>query len=245
MLKQFRISIHQCIFFLFVLFVLFEGWYCKYSSQRSNIEGTICNKYFFNFWNENGFIETVQVILVLSALILSVNFFFKSRIKIEKFFILFFSIGLFYYFGEEISWGQHYFYFKTPDILIDLNNQKEFNLHNISNLFDQLPRSLVFIFCGFSFILNSINEKIIGFKLQYKYLMLPNKNLAYTSILLLFISLPDFINNKFDLQIYNLIENYIYELLTFNYIRLSELQELIFSFYFYNYMIELKKKIQT
>ena len=120
MLKQFRISVHQRIFFLFVLFVLFEGWYCKYSSQRSNIEGTICNKYFVNFWNENGFIETVQVILVLSALILSVNFFFRSRIKIEKFFILFFSIGLFYYFGEEISWGQHYFHFKTPDILIDL-----------------------------------------------------------------------------------------------------------------------------
>ena len=244
MFTQFRITIYQYIFFLFVLFVLFEGWYCKYSSQRSNIEDTICNKYFFNFWNENGFIETAQVVLVLSTLILSINFFFRSQIKIEKMFFLFFSIGLFYYFGEEISWGQHYLYFKTPEILIDLNNQKEFNLHNISNLFDQLPRSLVFIFCGFSFFLNSINEKIIGFKLQYKYLLLPSKNLAYTSALLLFISLPDFINDRFNLQLYNLIGNYFYELVTFNYIRLSELQELIFSFYFFNYIVELKKRVQ-
>ena len=76
-------------------------------------------------------------------------------------------------------------------------------------------------------------------------LILPNNNLAYTSILLLIISIPNFINDKLNLELYNYIGNYYYELLTFNFIRLSELQELIFAFYFLNYMIEFKKNIQT
>ena len=32
--------------------------------------------------------------------------------------------------GEEISWGQRIFGFATPGFLLDVNNQKEFNVHN-------------------------------------------------------------------------------------------------------------------
>ncbi len=35
--------------------------------------------------------------------------------------------------GEELSWGQHIFGFATPDFLMHLNDQKEFNVHNIAN----------------------------------------------------------------------------------------------------------------
>lgn len=34
--------------------------------------------------------------------------------------------------GEEISWGQRIFGFATPDFLMDVNNQGEFNVHNIN-----------------------------------------------------------------------------------------------------------------
>ncbi len=34
--------------------------------------------------------------------------------------------------GEEISWGQRIFGFATPDFLLPLNRQQEFNVHNIS-----------------------------------------------------------------------------------------------------------------
>ncbi len=33
--------------------------------------------------------------------------------------------------GEEISWGQRIFGFSTPDSLIEINRQSEFNIHNI------------------------------------------------------------------------------------------------------------------
>ena len=35
--------------------------------------------------------------------------------------------------GEEISWGQRIFGFATPDFLMPLNAQQEFNVHNIAN----------------------------------------------------------------------------------------------------------------
>ena len=34
--------------------------------------------------------------------------------------------------GEEISWGQRIFGFATPDLLMTLNEQKEFTVHNIA-----------------------------------------------------------------------------------------------------------------
>ena len=36
--------------------------------------------------------------------------------------------------GEEISWGQRIFGFATPDFLLPLNHQKEFNVHNIISI---------------------------------------------------------------------------------------------------------------
>lgn len=35
-------------------------------------------------------------------------------------------------FGEELSWGQHYLKFSTPAAIEGLNQQEEFNLHNLS-----------------------------------------------------------------------------------------------------------------
>ena len=250
MFKNNKISKLQYIFFIFLFSLLFEGYYCKYSSQRTNSEGSICSKYFKDFWVETGFVETFQVVFILSALLLSIYLISKFKNNTERTFLCLISICLFYYFGEEISWGQHYLQFQSPDFFIKTNNQKEFNLHNISNLLDQLPRSVVFMICGFSSIYVILYEKLYKHKIVYRHWVLPDNNLIYVSIALLTVTLPDFVNDKLNLELYNHsvsiwgihLGNQIYELITFNYIRLSELQELIFSFYFFNYMISLKKK---
>ena len=44
------------------------------------------------------------------------------------------GIALLFAAGEEISWGQRIVGFSTPDFLMNLNFQKEFNLHNIPEL---------------------------------------------------------------------------------------------------------------
>ena len=40
------------------------------------------------------------------------------------------GIALLFFAGEESSWGQHIIGFATPNFLVDLNIQREFNIHN-------------------------------------------------------------------------------------------------------------------
>lgn len=42
------------------------------------------------------------------------------------------AIFFFVAFGEELSWGQHYFGFATPEAIEHLNQQEELNLHNLA-----------------------------------------------------------------------------------------------------------------
>lgn len=245
MFKNIKISKFQLFFLFLVVAIVFEGWFCKFSAYRTHAEGSICQKYLKNFWNENGFVETLQVIFLLCTIYMSTILSFKSKIQFEKFFLITITFALFYYLGEEISWGQHYLNFKTPELLNEINNQKEFNLHNISNLFDQLPRAIVLVICSTSFVFFLINKKFFIINEKFNYLILPNLNLIFISFLLIFVSFPDFIDTKLNLQLSKRLDNYFYELITLNFIRLSELQELIFTFYFLNYIIFLKKKISS
>ena len=45
------------------------------------------------------------------------------------------GIALVFIAGEEISWGQRVIGFATPEYLVGINDQEEFNVHNISNRF--------------------------------------------------------------------------------------------------------------
>ena len=46
------------------------------------------------------------------------------------------GIALLFFAGEESSWGQHIIGFATPNFLVDLNLQGEFNIHNIKAVYD-------------------------------------------------------------------------------------------------------------
>ena len=45
--------------------------------------------------------------------------------------IIAWALLMFVFMGEEISWGQRIFGFATPDALMAVNHQHEFNIHNI------------------------------------------------------------------------------------------------------------------
>tara|TARA_Y100000590_G_scaffold378543_1_gene445552 strand:- start:1165 stop:1911 length:747 start_codon:yes stop_codon:yes gene_type:complete len=233
------------LFFIFIILVLIEGFICKYTKLG------FCNQFFFsNFWKENGFIESIQCFLLLFAII----FIIKSRniYKHNKFintFLIIKTIALIYYLGEEISWGQHFFKWDTPIFFKDINIQKETNIHNISNLFDQLPRTLVIIWCGLIVpVILKLNKKYKIDSNLFK-ILCPDEKLKYLSLMLLIFFIPDFIVDRLGLHPGHVdafgqgIEASIYfDIFTFNYLRLSELHELIFTFYFFIYSIEIMKK---
>ena len=59
--------------------------------------------------------------------------------------IIFFCLGCTYIAGEEISWGQHIFYWDTPEYWAERNDQQETNLHNTSSWLDQKPKLLLLL----------------------------------------------------------------------------------------------------
>jgi len=202
-------------------------------------------------WNENGIIETLQVFFIIGTLfnvfiILKKNN-LKHSNKFFHYFLIFYFFCIFYYFLEEISWGQHYFSWETWDFFIKYNNQKETNIHNISNIFDQLPRSLLLIWCSVSFILYEFIKKK-GIKNIILDFILPSKDLRFISYLLIFFFIPDFLLGKLFsdpdyTQTFSINFTDIYNFLTFNFIRLSEYHEFIFTFYIFWHSIFYKKVI--
>ena len=107
-------------------------------------------------WFENGIIENLQIVFLILGSFYFYLFLKNNRninFKLSKMIYVLYFIGLLYYLFEEISWGQHLFKWNTPTLLFELNDQNETNLHNISNLFNQLPRNLILIWCSLTFLL--------------------------------------------------------------------------------------------
>lgn len=233
------------LFLIFIIFISYiQGYQCKY------IKPLICNMPIINsLFAENGLIENIQSLLLLISIFILVRGFkiFKND-NFLKIFILLKIIALTYYLGEEVSWGQHFFKWNTPEIFTELNNQNETNLHNISNLLDQLPRSLVILWCGFIPLFFYFFRKKLNFSNNLNLIILPSLKLLVVSLILLLFFLPDFIVDKMNLHPghhvdgKDVVEAKFYDILTFNFVeRLSEIQELIFCFYFFIYAIALSK----
>lgn len=202
-------------------------------------------------WNENGIIEYLQIFLLLASIFLLILFVKEKFVRInflEKLLIILYLLGLNYYFFEEISWGQHFFGWESSAFFLKINHQGETNLHNVSSIFNELPRNMLFVWCSLTFLW--IDK--ISFKRNFiRVFLFPNKNLKYISFLILFFFIPDFLIDKLNFVIESLIiqDNQkiiqtILNLISFNFIRLSELEELLFNIYILTHAYYLLKSRQ-
>ncbi len=254
-------SINFYFFNLFILFLVLEGIYSGFYYKVSALIDFIPFKNVASInpyiWNENGLVEIIQCIFLLLAIFYFFNFFKhlwpKYKNSYFAFFLIFYFTGLLYYFFEEISWGQHFFQWDSPKFFLDFNNQNETNLHNMSNLFNELPRTFLLIWCSFSFLtihLINKNKKLN----KYIIFIFPNKNLKKISFLLIFFFFPDLVIDKLNLHPGHPVDYTthirLYEIvdfLSFNFIRLSELHELIFDYYIlvHSYYLSKNNKIYS
>ena len=258
------------IFIFFTIFLLIEGFFYYYSHKLSYFcfnefaFTTECkkdysifeNKTGFNpyIWNENRVIEIIQVLFLFFTIIIfaSILKLIKKKVSDELFIYLIYLylICILYFFLEELSWGQHIFNWKSTSFFLINNNQGETNIHNISNLFDQLPRSLLLIWCIFPILIQKFISKIIRNEIYSKFVF-PSKELKYLSIILILFFLPDFIIDKMNLHPGHGIDTVqinksdVYDFISFQFIRLSEYQELIFTFYLLNHALFFKKYIYS
>jgi hypothetical protein len=94
-----------------------------------------------------GVVEQLTVILLLPGIVAGVAVYIHYRKALPNqllgFWVLMWILACIYFAGEEMSWGQWYFGWETPDSISALNDQQETNIHNISSWFDQKPKLLV------------------------------------------------------------------------------------------------------
>ena len=259
-----KIELLYSLFICLVVLLVYERFLCHnhginwgglatfYKSMYNHpVYNSLCIDNIFNnqnLWKEGNFVENLQAFLLFFSILLI--FFIAKKIKNKNITIYYFLIlqcgGLIFFLGEEISWGQHIFHWESPEIFLKNNKQEETNLHNISNLLNEYPRSLVLLWCSFSSIAIIIASKFYKID-KLKYLVVcPNNKIIYVSLLLILFVLPDLIVDKFDMNPGHLKDPKLalfYDQISFNFLRLSELHELIFSFYFFVYSLMLKEKI--
>ena len=117
------------------------------------------------------------------------------------------------------------------------------NLHNTSKIFNEFPRILVMLWCSLSIIILR-HSKLINSK-ELTTIIMPNEKLIFISFLILIFILPDLILTKLgmvDFSKLHIYENGVFKgfnigailgiIFSFNFFRLSELQELLFVYYF-------------
>jgi hypothetical protein len=99
--------------------------------------------------SESGIVEVGTVVF----LVIAIGFWIASlRITRQhhlsrylRVWLVLLIMGATYFALEEISYGQHIFHWHTAEAWAKLNDQQETNLHNVSALFDQVPRALLTI----------------------------------------------------------------------------------------------------
>ena len=108
------------------------------------------NLFIAYFKGEKGIIENGTFFILLISIITTFSVIKKIKTKLlsKNFYVLMilFLIGLVYFAGEEISWGQHWFNWETNNFFKNFNDQSETNFHNISSWFDQKPRFVLILF---------------------------------------------------------------------------------------------------
>ena len=98
--------------------------------------------------SENGPLELLQWLAIGGALGVAVFMLFRINPRQQKWIFGWVFLAAFcclYVFGEEVSWGQHFLNWSTPEYWSALNDQNETNFHNTSSWLDQKPRLILLI----------------------------------------------------------------------------------------------------
>jgi hypothetical protein len=80
------------------------------------------------------------------ALAISVRLLFKPFVRRRPFALtvtILSTLSCLYIAGEEMSWGQHFFHWNTPEYWALVNRQGETNLHNTYAVFEKWPRAIL------------------------------------------------------------------------------------------------------
>ena len=95
---------------------------------------------------ESGILETAQFILMVIGLAIAVQLLFSALVRRRPLVLALTAVAALaclFIGGEEVSWGQHVFFWQEPSLVTSINEEGEFSLHNMNKGFERGPRTLL------------------------------------------------------------------------------------------------------
>ena len=199
------------------------------------------SSYRLHFENESGFAENGTVLLLLPGIYAALQV-WRRRVALPSrllgIWFLLVGLGCVYFAGEELSWGQSLFHWETTQLLENVNDQGETNIHNISSWFDQKPRlalELWVLVGGVLFHIWSLVTGRVFTPAHWAYWFWPVRKLVPVSVLALIVMLP-----KRVLESFGTLPPPPFD------VRETELQEFLFavflSLYLWSVLIRLRQQ---
>ena len=184
---------------------------------------------------ERGPFEIIQFLICAVCFVLGLALMLKTNIHHHPWLFLWAfiaTLGSFYVAGEEISWGQHFIHWDTPEKWLALNDQKETNLHNTSSWFDQKPRTLL----EFGIIIGGF---IIPLLMMYKPQIVPQRfKIIYPSVIFIPLAIMTEIPRAID-KLFFKMNGEEFTLLH----RGSEFHELYMFYFIFVYLLLMNRRI--
>ena len=190
-------------------------------------------------FGEQGIIENYTFIVLFVAIILGALTILRMKsfeFPFFKFWLSLLVLGCIYYAGEEVSWGQHWFGWGTPEGWMDVNDQGETNLHNTSALLDQVPRMLLTIAAVVGGVMIPVylmvREKVFAADEFLAWLWPSYVNIP-TCLLAVLVSLHEKAYKLFDTTVPNILD-----------IRAGETKECLLAMFLFIYIASFYKRLK-
>jgi hypothetical protein len=95
---------------------------------------------------ESGVLETAQFIFMVVGLAIAVQLLFDPFVRQRPLVLAvtaLAALACLFVGGEEVSWGQHIFFWQDQNLVTAVNDEGELSLHNMNKSFERLPRTLL------------------------------------------------------------------------------------------------------
>jgi hypothetical protein len=95
---------------------------------------------------ESMILESAQFLMMVIGFAIAVQLLFDPYVRKRTLlfvFTAFAALTCLYIGGEEVSWGQHIFYWDMSHLQSEVNTDGEFSLHNMNKAFERIPRALL------------------------------------------------------------------------------------------------------
>ena len=195
--------------------------------------------------SEFGVIENLTVFFLLLAISVSVRTYREAPAELPhsvRLILVLWALGCLYFVGEELSWGQHFLGWQTPNSWQVLNNQNETNVHNIKGIVGeitgQLPRNALTLFAIGGGIVAPIVFRLANIRFDpnegCQYWLWPTATCLPTAFLAVNVTAPRKIVKQLDLALPS-------ELMT----RLGEVKECLLALFLLLYVLSILSRVRA